>query len=65
MPVWLAAGCWPPSPISAIFCRSRASEIACRTSSLLVAACDGSRFGTISTLVTGGDQVWLSLDLFR
>src|SRR3954471_22317162 len=65
MPVWLAAGCWPPSPMVAIWVRSSAAAIACRTASLLVAGCDGSRFGNSSTLVTGGDQVWLSLDLDR
>ena len=27
------------------------------------AGCDGSRFGNSSTLVTGGDQVWLFADL--
>ena len=65
MPVWLAAGCWPPSPIVAICVRSIAWAMACRTASLLVAACDGSRFGKSATLVTGGDQVWLSGDLDR
>src|SRR3954447_20428938 len=64
-PVWLAAGCWPPSPISAIWLRSRAAAIAWRTASLLVAGCDGSRFGNRPTLSSGGDQVWLSPDLAR
>src|SRR5689334_681313 len=64
-PVWLAAGCWPPSPISATWLRSMASAIACRTASLLVSGCEGSRLGTRLTLVTGGDQVLLSLDLLR
>src|SRR4051794_41121014 len=35
MPVWLAGGCWPPSPIAAIWVRSIAWEIAWRTASLL------------------------------
>src|SRR2546423_13339032 len=64
-PVWLAAGCWPPSPIFATWARSIASAIACRTARLLVALCDGSRFGYSATLVTGGGHVWVSLDLFR
>src|SRR5262245_23039586 len=65
MPVWLAAGCWPPSPMVAICLRSIACAIAWRTASLLVAACDGSRLQKISTLVTGGDHVWLLFDLPR
>src|SRR5689334_17211294 len=64
-PVWFAAGCCPPSPIRAIWLRSMADAIAWRTASLLVAGCDGSRFGKMFTLVTGGDQVLLSFDLFR
>src|SRR3954451_13780615 len=64
-PLWFAAGCCPPSPISAIWLRSIAVAIAWRTASLLVAACEGSRFGNRPTFSSGGDQVWLVADLAR